>query len=166
MERSTRTPAKLPESTNQRLSMYALAASTAGVGVLALAQPAEAKIVYTKAHQVLPLGQEIFFLDVNHDGINDFGLLATYSFFASEWGLKAGGEGQGVAKVTEYRAIFGGAGADLGLLGALQMKIFHNGANAPQGYTLGALFGVKKEIPVDILAEGIACIVPDEEEQP
>jgi uncharacterized repeat protein (TIGR03803 family) len=60
-------------------------------------------------------------------------------------GLKAGGGRRGV-EVTEYRAIFGGAGADLGLLGALQMKISHSGSNAPEGYTLGVLFGVKKKI--------------------
>ena len=34
----------------------------------------------------------------------------------------AGGR-RGVAKVAEYRAIFGGAGSDLRLLGAIQMKI-------------------------------------------
>jgi hypothetical protein len=33
--------------------MYALAASAAGVGVLALAQPAEAKIIYTKTHHII-----------------------------------------------------------------------------------------------------------------
>jgi hypothetical protein len=34
--------------------LYALAASAAGVGVLVLAQPAEAKIIYTKAHHLIP----------------------------------------------------------------------------------------------------------------
>jgi hypothetical protein len=61
--------------------MYALAASAAGVSLLALASPAEAKIVYTKTHRLLPGGKEIF-LDLNHDGTNDFGLLVTYSQFA------------------------------------------------------------------------------------
>jgi hypothetical protein len=41
------------------------------VGVLALAQPAEAKIVYTPADKWIPLGQN-FYVDLNHDGINDF----------------------------------------------------------------------------------------------
>jgi hypothetical protein len=45
-----RTPSKLSESLHQWLNAYALAASTAGVGVLALAQPAEGKIIYTPAH--------------------------------------------------------------------------------------------------------------------
>jgi hypothetical protein len=49
--------------------MYALAASAAGVGLLA--QPAEARIVYTPAHaKILP--NTIFGLDLNHDGIIDF----------------------------------------------------------------------------------------------
>ena len=50
MKRPARVPAQLSQSLNQRVHAYALAASAAGVGVLALAQPAEAKIVYTPAH--------------------------------------------------------------------------------------------------------------------
>jgi hypothetical protein len=50
--------------------MYALAASAAGVGMLALAQPAEAKIVYTKTHHVIRANSK-FNLDLNHDGITD-----------------------------------------------------------------------------------------------
>jgi hypothetical protein len=47
--------------------MYALAASAAGVSVLALAQPAEAKIVYTKTHHVIgPDGT--YHLSLNHKG--------------------------------------------------------------------------------------------------
>jgi hypothetical protein len=40
----------LSSSLERGLKMYALAASTAGVGVLALAQPAQARIVHTPAH--------------------------------------------------------------------------------------------------------------------
>jgi hypothetical protein len=46
-------------------------ASAAGVSLLALASPAEGKIVYTHAHKKLPIHKH-FFLDVNHDRINDF----------------------------------------------------------------------------------------------
>jgi hypothetical protein len=42
--------ANLSESLHQRLNAYALAASAAGVSMLALAPPSEAKIVYTPAH--------------------------------------------------------------------------------------------------------------------
>ncbi len=48
-----------------------LAASAAGVGVLALAQPAEARIVYTPVHKVISLGHP-YALDLNNDGANDF----------------------------------------------------------------------------------------------
>jgi len=51
--------------------MYALAASAAGVGIVALAQLAEARIVYTRTHQVVGLyGQ--YDLDLNHDKIVDY----------------------------------------------------------------------------------------------
>ncbi len=53
------------------LAGYVAAAGAAGVGVLALAQPAAAKVVYTAVsvtispHSAVPL-------DLNHDGISDF----------------------------------------------------------------------------------------------
>ncbi len=77
MKRTSRAPSKLSESFHQQLSMYALAASAASVGVLALASPSEAKIVYTPEHLKIPLNTD-FFLDLNHDGINDF-VLFNYS---------------------------------------------------------------------------------------
>jgi len=59
------------DSFHHRLNMYALAACATGAGVLALAQPAEAKIVYTKTHQIIGYNG-IYDLDLNHDGIVDF----------------------------------------------------------------------------------------------
>jgi hypothetical protein len=60
--------------------MYALAASAAGVGVLALAQPAEAKIVYTPTHVVIGYGGvQSYQLDLNHDKVTDFTLSHTGS---------------------------------------------------------------------------------------
>jgi hypothetical protein len=61
----------LSESVHQQINMYAIAAAAAGEGVLALAQPSEAKIVYTPAHKQLPINSP-FYLDLNHDRINDF----------------------------------------------------------------------------------------------
>ena len=55
----------------QRLNAYALAAS-AGVGLLVSAQPAEGKIVYTKAHDRFRYSSML--LDLNHDGVIDFGI--------------------------------------------------------------------------------------------
>ena len=66
-----RVAAKLSRSINHRLNMYALAASAAGVSVLALTQAAEAKIVYTKTHQVIGKNG-VLPLDFNHDGTIDF----------------------------------------------------------------------------------------------
>jgi hypothetical protein len=65
--RPTRTAAKLSNSTNRHLNMYAVTATAAGVGIMALAQPVQAKIVYTPAHEKFPVT-----LDLNHDGVGDF----------------------------------------------------------------------------------------------
>jgi len=62
----------LSDSVHRQLNMYALAASAAGVSLLALARPVEAKIVYTPAHVIIG---KPFPLDLNHDGIVDFYLL-------------------------------------------------------------------------------------------
>jgi hypothetical protein len=73
--RSCKTPAKLSKTAVRRLNSYALAAGAAAAGALALAHPAEAKIVYTPAHLVIvsnPTG--IYNLDLNHDGVNDFAI--------------------------------------------------------------------------------------------
>jgi len=59
-----------------RLSMYALAASAAGVSVLALAQPMEGRIIYTKANKAIG-PRSTLHLDLNHDGIKDFDLKDT-----------------------------------------------------------------------------------------
>lgn len=69
--RSPRRPVNFSLPFQQRLNSYALAASAAGVGILALAQPAEAKIVYTAAHKVISLDHRVV-LDLNHDGKTDF----------------------------------------------------------------------------------------------
>jgi len=69
-----RKTANLSRSVHHQLNLYALAASAAGVSAIALAQPAEAKIVYTPIHKQLPINQ-YFPLDLNHDGVVDFNLL-------------------------------------------------------------------------------------------
>jgi hypothetical protein len=48
-----------------------LAARAAGIGVLALAHPAEGKIVYTPAHHVIKT-DNAYWLDLNHDRKIDF----------------------------------------------------------------------------------------------
>jgi len=67
-----RKTANLSDSVQQQLNKYALAAGAAGVGVLVLGQTAEAKIVYTPADTNITPDHTIP-LDLNHDGIVDFG---------------------------------------------------------------------------------------------
>jgi hypothetical protein len=80
MSRSSlpRRTVKLSNSVQQHLNMHALAASAAGVGMLALATPAGAKIVYTPTHRILDKN-DIYELDLNHDGTIDFTLVNTYA---------------------------------------------------------------------------------------
>ena len=78
MKPSPRVPKQLAESLHRQLSAYALAASAAGVGLLALAQPVEGKIIYTKAHKQIGLNITLH-LDLNHDGVTDFNLKNFFS---------------------------------------------------------------------------------------
>jgi hypothetical protein len=70
MKRTSRLPSNLSESLHQRLHSYALAASAAGVSLLALAQPSEAKIVYTRVHTKIPANTHVG-LSLTHDGVRD-----------------------------------------------------------------------------------------------
>ena len=68
MQRSprSRSTTDLFESLDHKLNMYALAASATAAGMLATAQPAEGKIVYTPAHKTIGVRQHLP-LDLNHD---------------------------------------------------------------------------------------------------
>jgi hypothetical protein len=61
----------MSDSLHQKLSLYALAAGAAGVELLAMSRPAVCEVVYTPAHQVIRPNQ-LFAIDLNHDGITDF----------------------------------------------------------------------------------------------
>jgi hypothetical protein len=61
-------------SLDQRLRMYSIAASAAGMSVATLACPANAEIVYTPAQAKLTTGGQ-FTIDFNHDGVVDFLIL-------------------------------------------------------------------------------------------
>jgi len=64
-------------STRQRLNMYALAASAAGAGVLALTQPAAARIIYTPVRHVVGKNGH-YNIDLNHDKVADLTLVNTH----------------------------------------------------------------------------------------
>jgi hypothetical protein len=69
-----RKTANLSASTNHQLQMYALVTSAAGVAMLASAQSAEAKIIYTPANVRIVANAGLVRIDFNHDGIADFAL--------------------------------------------------------------------------------------------
>ena len=73
MEQSGQLPraaVNLPKQIGKQVNLYALAAGAAGVGIMALAEPAEAEIVYTPTHvNIAP--NRIVGLDLNHDGSVD-----------------------------------------------------------------------------------------------
>jgi hypothetical protein len=84
MKRSSgpRKIADLSDSIQRQLNSYALAAGAAGVSLLALVHPSEAKIVYRHVNiRILP--NHDFFLDVNHDGIKDFKFQNSVIYFPS-----------------------------------------------------------------------------------
>ena len=62
---------RLRTTLDKSLKAYAIAASSAGVALLAIAPPAEAKIIFTPAHKKIGMHTLI---DLNHDGISDFQL--------------------------------------------------------------------------------------------
>ena len=73
-----RATAGLDPKLDGRLLAYAAAASAAGVGMLALAQPSQAEVVYTPTHQVIR-SRAMLALDLNSDGITDFTLSNVFS---------------------------------------------------------------------------------------
>jgi hypothetical protein len=83
-----RDPNQISESLQHQLSLYALAASAAGVGMLALSPTAQAKIVYTPTHVVLPFG--VTNVDFNHDGITDLAFSKSHEHLTSFYGTNLG----------------------------------------------------------------------------
>jgi len=77
----TRTPTALNAKLNKALVAYVAAASAAGVGMLAGAQPADAEVVYTPANTPLLINTPVA-LDLNNDGTIDFELSNHYAGFA------------------------------------------------------------------------------------
>jgi hypothetical protein len=64
-------PVSLGHRLDRKLLAYAAAATAARVGLMALAQPSQAEIVYTKTHVTVKYGGSIA-IDLNNDGITDF----------------------------------------------------------------------------------------------
>jgi hypothetical protein len=64
--------ANLSESMHQRLNMYALTASAAGVSLLACSPPAEAKVIFTNTWIPITPTTATTNIDLNGDGVVDF----------------------------------------------------------------------------------------------
>ncbi|MGA7561569.1 MAG: hypothetical protein WCF61_15910 [Terriglobales bacterium] len=80
---SSRKVVNLPDSVRQRLHPYTLAATAAGVTMLALVPPGEAEIIYTPANQYIYSPYGYYALDLTGDGTTDFYLKATSRSFGS-----------------------------------------------------------------------------------
>lgn len=126
--RPSRISSGLSDSVQHQLKMYTLAASAAGVSLLALAPQAEAKIVYTKTHQVIGYNG-IYDIDLNHDGIVDFLVQqigttqSTTTLQLSRWLFVKAALGNAIAGNGNYASALK-AGAEIGSGGQ-----FINGAS-------------------------------------
>ena len=69
-------PHALNDRLNQRLLAYVAAAGAAGVSALVLAQPADAKVVYTPANRNINADSR---LDLNNDGIPDYAFHSNFN---------------------------------------------------------------------------------------
>jgi hypothetical protein len=76
LRRPSRAPAQLSGALDHRLNLYSLAATAAGVSLLALVPPAQARIVFTAANIKITPNHKLS-IDLNHDGIKDFELVDT-----------------------------------------------------------------------------------------
>lgn len=111
---SPRNAVNIPGSVRHRLHTYTLAASAAGVTMLALAPLGEAEIIYTPANlQIHPIGT--YTLDVNNDGTTDFTFFDTYYDFLGTLNVRGVGSNrvalaEGVRTKPAAEAIRSGRG--------------------------------------------------------
>jgi hypothetical protein len=61
---------RLAQALHRDLAAYAIAASAAGVSMMALLQPSEAQIIYTPTNKTISSGEKLL-IDFNHDGVTD-----------------------------------------------------------------------------------------------
>jgi len=115
MNRSLRAPAPFVFSLalQRRLNNYALAASAAGVSILALSYPADAKVVFTPVHQVIG-HNGVYNLDLNNDGTVDFLIQQWNQGFSSSNELLADAAVGNAVEGTKFYAAALAAGASIG----------------------------------------------------
>ena len=110
----------------KRLCAYALAAGAGGVGLLALALPAEAEIVSTPVHQTLQPNHHLS-IDLNNDGIADITLNNEINLNTSSRSdelFASGGIQQNAVTTSHGDALALPAGAPIGSSGAFSLVGF------------------------------------------
>src|SRR5271157_2461793 len=106
-------PSEVFQFIQTRLNTYALAASAAGVGVLALAQPTQASVVYTPTHQVIG-ANGVYNLDLTGNGTVNFLIQEWVSGFTSNNALLCDAAiGNGVVGKARFASALS-AGASIG----------------------------------------------------
>jgi len=106
-----KTTTRLSDPIQHHLNLYALAAGAAEVATLALAQPAQATIVYTSAHITIPCCNPLP-LDLNHDGINDLSFTWNYTTIGSALRLTGTQPNHVVGQMGYASALKAGASVD------------------------------------------------------
>ena len=102
----------------EKMNLITYVTGAAGAGLLLAAAPASARIVYTPAYTKIPIQQlccsscsrPVVSFDLNHDGMNDFGLAAASAncgrpnFF--RWGVGPNQEGNAIlGKIQTFRTL-------------------------------------------------------------
>ena len=131
-----KTPHTLSVSNQRRLTAYATAATAAGVGVLALATPSEAEVVYTPTNlQLHPTyqGNPGYKLDLNGDGIADFELINSSSNFGHGGAELAKARGRNQVLGAGIYASALESGATIGPSGPFNGATLMNGWNDSSG---------------------------------
>src|SRR5262249_32608171 len=82
MSKKDRIQVSLKSTLERDLASYAAAAGAAGIGLLALTTAANAKVLYTPAHQKVARDQPIN-LDLNADGAIDFHILVDLNCYTN-----------------------------------------------------------------------------------
>jgi len=182
MKQPARVPTQLSEPMHKRLNAYALAASAAGVGVLALAQPAEGRIVYTPAYRHIE-NHSSYSLDLNHDGIVDFRLEIIQFYSSDDFRVYTPPYGSGTGKIVgkrnqgNGRALALKKGAIIGRasvkIGALLYNNYFSGAVGPclgpwagdgngvRNRYLGLKFSISGKVHYGWARLSVYCIEPN-----
>jgi hypothetical protein len=156
-QKQPRAAAPISSTLEKHLATYMMVAAATGVGVLALAQPSEAEIVYTATNQVLN-SRNLVTVDFNNDGVTDLSFRLSSRGYGSVLFADAGQNhlmnGYSAAQVLPWGKRIGPAGS----FGA--NNVFLAGANHhfgscvtyggywvnKKGFYLGVQFSIGSEI--------------------